>query len=229
MVINLVYGYVTVPTGVDRQQYVDTCYNRERVSVILDNGQGVLLDCYVDKQNIRDIVFPESSDDLGSFVCVLQQKYKKGTILGVISYENESQLLKECDIRLEKIDTGGNISSIRGNAKDGNMSLNVSNKQKEAIININVTGKDNSGKLNITTNNELSIRTTNKVNVESFGEISVKALDKENKDQFTEVKVGLNEIYLKSKATLKIETESEINIISKKRIDINNGNLTIEP
>jgi hypothetical protein len=229
MVINLGYGYVIIPTGVDRKQYVDTCYNRERISVILDGGQGMLIDCYVDKQSIKEIVFPESSKYLGSCVCLLQQKYKKGVILGVVSSENESQLLKEYDIRLEKVDIDGNTSSIRGNARDGNMSLNVSNKQKEAIININVTGKDNSGKLNITTNNELNIRTTNKVNIESFGTVSVKALDKDNKDEFTEVKVGLNEIYLTSKGTLKIETEGEINIISQKKIDINNGNLTIEP
>lgn len=221
MKINIVFGHIIIPSGVDPTKYKLNCYSRERVSVVLENGQGIILDCYIDKTALREIYFPKDEKSLGSYVAILQQRGKKGVIIGVVSYENESQLLTEGDIRLEKVDINGNVSSIRGNSTDGNMSLNVSNKQKEAVININVTGKDNSGKLNITTNNELKIRTTNKVDIESFGVVSVKALDKDNKDKFTEVKVENGKISFgkgSEPVLLGDETQKQLDKMSK-RID----------
>ena len=219
--VNITYGHVIVPLGVDRDKFVINCFNRERVSVILENGQGVMLDCYVDKSTIRDLIFPASSNNLGSYVCVLQQKGKKGVIIGTVSYENESQRLKENDIRLEKFDKSGNISGIRGNATDGNLAINCINKINSAIININVIGKDDSGTLNINTNNQVNITSTNSVNVSSFGEVSIKSLNKDTKDEFTEINIKKDEIYISSKGA--------INVVSESTIDFNNGNLTIEP
>ena len=210
--VNILNGHIFVPPDVDRDKYVKTCYKRERVSVILEDGQGILFNCYIDKQTLKDIRFPQTSKNLGSLVSVIKQYGKIGIILGAISYEDESSLMKEDDIFIERYDVDGNYSGLRGNAKEGNLSLKCENNENSAILDITVSGKNNTGKINIRVNNEFNVRSTSKTNIESFGEVSLKSLNKDNEGEYTEIKINNN----------------NINIVSKGTVDINNGNLTIE-
>lgn len=228
--VNITYGHIAIPVGVDRGEFVKTCYKRERVSVVLENGQGVMYDCYIDKQTLRDIYFPKTPTELGSYVCILQQRGRAGVIVGVIGYENESQLFQEGDIRLIKSDSEGNEVGVNGNVSKGELQIGVTSASNPAILNILAHGKDNMGEINIKTNSKVSIRTENEVNIESFGEVSVKSLSKTEVGKFTEFKVSDEKIVCgegSEPVLLGTETKSQLQRMSE-RIDgiinaLNNG------
>lgn len=56
------YGYIAIPSGVDRDDYIDTCFRRERVTVITDLG-GVFNDCYITSDALQRISFPSDIEE----------------------------------------------------------------------------------------------------------------------------------------------------------------------
>lgn len=158
------YGYVCIPEGVDRSKYIKTCYRKEKISILLDQGGSMILDCYITKEALQNIKFPESSDELGGLVVYVIQKFNsKPIIIGTISKTNESQLLDENTFKLNKNKNDSGVS-ISGNA-DGSLSIYVNNKTSGGKVSINIVGEDS----------ELNIRNSGTTNIDSTGDVNVKS------------------------------------------------------
>ena len=71
------FGYITIPYDVDRDLYIKTCYRKERVAIQLDDGGGIIRNCYVGKTAMQNIEFPENFDKLGSGVFFIVPKFNK--------------------------------------------------------------------------------------------------------------------------------------------------------
>jgi hypothetical protein len=150
-------GYIAVPEGVERDEYVDNCYRRERVSVLSDQGGFMIHDCYISKEAIKDIRFPVNKNKRGSgVVYVYDSNSTKPIIIGIVSDESETDLLDEGKFKLDKIFKNNRVQVI-GNAKKGNLFLNIETfDDNDANLNIAISSKKNS-KLNITLNGKTLI------------------------------------------------------------------------
>jgi hypothetical protein len=150
--VGLQFGYIIIPSDVDRTAFIEQCYRWERVSVLIEGGAGVLHDCYISKEAIRDIEFPETSNKLGTCVSLITDIHSAHPVIfGVYSKEDESQLLREGLFKLSKIYQGNSVI-ISGDAKKGVMNLSVdggeltqlnitvSNDRKDAKINVRCRG-----------------------------------------------------------------------------------------
>ncbi|MDH3382217.1 MAG: hypothetical protein OEL54_05890, partial [Flavobacteriaceae bacterium] len=116
-------GNIIIPTGVIRDDYVNTCYKRERVSILPTGGCEMIKDCYITISTLKDVEFPINSDELGVTVCYVIDKLKsKPIIIGTISKESESQLLSEYDIQIIK-KNNNNIVGVTANAKNGHLGI----------------------------------------------------------------------------------------------------------
>lgn len=155
-------GYIIIPSNVDRDSFVENCFRREKVSILVEEGGGVVNDCYITKQALKDIDFPtksiseklngkseEKDSFLGSAVNFISEPYHgQPIILGTTSKVDESGLLTEGLFRQFKL-KDGNFVSIQGDAKSATISIDVSGGDNDGSLNINVRNKNENSKLNI--------------------------------------------------------------------------------
>lgn len=160
------YGYVFIPENIDRDKYIKSCFRKEKVSIFLDQGGSTIFDCYITKQILQDIVFPEDSEKLGSMVVFVSMDFNnKPIIIGTISKNQESQLLKENFYKFLK-SNDGSIASI---SIDGNGVINLVVNGDDSKIKLDVIGEggelemNSSGVIKLNSNSDIEFNSTSKV------------------------------------------------------------------
>lgn len=163
-------GYVSIPEGIDREEYISNCYRKERISVVADQGGFMIHDCYISKEAIKNVRFPIDSKTLGSpVVYVYTAISTKPIIIACVSEESETELLDEGKFKLDKT-FGGNRVQVIGNAKNGNLYLNVETyDDNTSDIVVNLSSKKDTN-LKVTLNGTTEIHSTKefKVKTEKF-------------------------------------------------------------
>jgi hypothetical protein len=176
------YGYIVIPQNVDKDEYINDCYLRERVCILTDQGGSMVKDCYITKNAIRDIEFPDIADNknkTGSAIVFVTDTYNnKPTIIGVLSKEDETQFLNPHLFKQEK-KYGKKSVSIEGDAKNGVLSINVEDNDNLGVLNISVKGKTG-GKINIKCQGDSNFHSDGNTNISSIGNIALKTYNKAN-------------------------------------------------
>ena len=49
------FGYVMIPDGVDRDQFVATCFRKCRITIIDDSSGSIIHDCYITNEALQNI------------------------------------------------------------------------------------------------------------------------------------------------------------------------------
>jgi hypothetical protein len=163
------FGYVIIPTDTDRSKYIETCLRKERIDVKLDDGGGILTECYIDRNAIQNIIFPEDNMSLGSCVAFISPRfYNKAIIIGVVSRPDETQLIDEKSFK-KFVNSDSASISIEGKGKTGELFINVESLfENEGNIFINLKSKNNTSRFNV--------RCFGDINLYSEGKVSLKAL-----------------------------------------------------
>jgi len=147
-------GYIIIPSQVDRDFFIAECFAKETVSMMTEDG-AIRHDLKIDKDTIQRIQFPEQGK-LGSvIVYVVHFNKNVPIIVGVLNNGNQTQNLHEHEFKIQKTfgnntvvisgrsDTGEiNISSL-GGSNGGNLTINLSNNNKDCEFNVNVKGDVN--------------------------------------------------------------------------------------
>jgi len=205
------YGYVMIPFGQDRDEFVRYCYDKERVCLFLEDSGGMLKNVKVSKSALRDIVFPDISENkyaLGSMVIYTTLPfYGSQVVLGVITNESEVEFLDEGMFLLEKIYNQNSVS-IEGDAKKGLLSVNVEDGEDEGTINITVKGKTG-GKVNIKCQTEVNIETDEKINLHTTGEINLNTYNSANGELLSKFNISGTDVILIPQNELKIGEATE--------------------
>ena len=162
-------GYIVIPSDVDRDIYIETCYRKERVAVQLDDGGSVLKNCFIDKSKIQEIIFPQTNKELGSCVIFVYDRYKSMPIvIGIISKKGDLQLLQENSFKKSVRSDTGSVS-VEGKAKDGNLFINVeSDFENSGNIFINLKSKNNTSKFNVNCFGDISIYSEGDTSLETL-------------------------------------------------------------
>lgn len=176
------YGYIVFPYNVDRTDFVQTAYRKEKVSIMPDQGSSMIHDCYITKSALREIVFPQENDQLGSGVVYVTNYFNnKPFIVGVVSKEDESNLFEEAGINFTKVFNQNKVT-IDANAQRGEVVINVSNREDAASILLNCIGQEGTtftincngqffasvdSNVNISTRQTLTLKSNNSANTVS--------------------------------------------------------------
>lgn len=124
--VNVGIARIAVPFGVDRDRYVESCYRKERVCVIVDNGGTLVKDCYIDSSILQSIKFPPSYRELGSrVVFVMNSKNPVPIIVANISKSFDRNISREESFSIYREYKGG-VLSIVGSG-EGKLYINLSN------------------------------------------------------------------------------------------------------
>lgn len=164
--VGLQYGYIVLPKDSDRDKFIEQCYRWERVSILIERGGGMIHECYITKTALSEVEFPLEYNKLGSCIVFLTDPFSgHPVIFGVLSKEDESQLLREGFFKLTKSYVGS-VVTISGDAKRGIIDLSVSGGTVSQL-NISVTNEDKTAVVNVRCNGSINIETENILSLKS--------------------------------------------------------------
>src|SRR6056297_1124624 len=200
-------GYITIPDTFadDRETYTQNCYRRERVDIVVEDGGTFKPDCYITRQALKDIEFPSKSKKLGSAIIFFQEPYYgQIVVIGTLSKNDETSLLKEGVFELKKYFEGNRVN-IKGDAQTGQITIGVEGTKGGAQMDINIRNFAQTAKLNVNVRGEVNLNIKEGVNITSEE----------------------NEIKIKSKKDINVTSEEgDINLIPTsdgKKLNIGEG------
>ncbi len=160
-------GYITIPKNIDRTLFIEDCYRREKVIIQIEDGGGFVPNCYISRQALADIYFPESYNEVGSAVIFVSDPYADMPIvIATISKENETQLLRENLFKVVKSLNNNNVTII-GDGNTGSLFVTVKGDSGGKIY-INLIGEDS----------EFNLNSLGSINVHSDGEMNLSSSEK---------------------------------------------------
>lgn len=163
------FGYVIIPTDVDRDEYINTCLRTGRVSVMTEGGV-FCRDIYVTNECFENIEFPLENGAHGTAVVIASNPYT-GTpiIIGTYPRNDESRMRNQEDMYM-----------FRKTFNDTTVSLLLDSHNKSAILNVS---SSTGGIIKVSSTGS----TDSIVTVDSSGTVEVKADEKAVIKSFTEV------------------------------------------
>jgi len=149
-------GRVILPPNTDRDIYIKNCYQCSTVSMISRVNLDVIHDVTVDTSVLERIVFPDTSEKLGSSVVWINLPiYNSPVIVALINNSDDMvDSLEENEFSFSRWDRDGQVS-ISGLARDGSIYItSQSNTNKGGRLKINVSNKNRTGILDVTVNGD---------------------------------------------------------------------------
>lgn len=199
------YGYIAIPSGVDREAFIETCFRRNRVSVVTDYGS-VINECYILKNTLQTINFPVEVGEKGSCVCYVCGEFSnKPVIIGVIDENDQSDLLNEGMFYFSK-ELNGTVITIQGDPNNNNFTINLTSINPSSI-NLSIRGSEESS-IDIQSSGAVNITTDKVVNIKSFETILASIFDVEKQEDIHQL------IWDKDQVNITRKNENSENIIT---------------
>lgn len=170
------FGYVLIPEGVDRDKFVDTCFRKNKISIIDDSEGNVIHECFISNEALQNITFPRKVGEKGTPVMWIAQSYmNQPMVVGTFTATNgkipmrsdeEFSILREWD--------KGSLS-ITGSAKRGTLFISIRGQQF-GTMKINALGDENAV-LEVGSTGQVKVSGNKRVDVEAFEELTAKMID----------------------------------------------------
>lgn len=153
-------GYIMIPTQIDRDSYIETCYRTNKVCVLVEGGL-FKTDVYITNEAIQNIQFPEEPGEKGTQVVIASGAFRnQPIIIGTLQGNDEIFAWSE------------EIQRFRKTSEDTDMLFCMDPINRE--WNLNLVGKSKPINLNITMGGNVE----HKIRLQSSGEIELKASEK---------------------------------------------------
>lgn len=187
-------GYITIPVGVDRDLYIQTCYRKERVAIQLDGGGSVINNCYISRSVLQEILFPEEVNQLGSCVAFICLKHHNlPIIIACISKPDETQLLEE-KVFKKSVSTKETNVSIEGKGKTGELFINVeSNLENEGSIYITLKSLNNTAKFELKCFGDINLYSEGKTSLKALKDVNLRKIKIENQEEIISSEIILSD------------------------------------
>jgi hypothetical protein len=213
-------GYITVPFDKEREAWVRFCYETNTVCIITNDNKFVK-DVRVSKNIIHEIEFPDAQGGFGSYVVVVNTSiYDTPHIAGIFNKIDElGQIESERTFRHFKLSKDGTkYVDITGKADTGELDITVNTGDSAAESNINVLSKNKDSKLKIYVQGDVEITSDKKTTINSTTALEFNVYKPNKSKKKTSIsytaETGLN--YTDEFGNVITIQEGEITIDSKK-------------
>lgn len=213
-------GYVYIPMGIDRDEFVQTCYRRSRISIMLDQGGGVINECYATQEVLNNVVFPDFNGLTGTPIVFVTDDFNtKPIVIGTLR-EPDNYNVREDGEMVHEVSYENTIVSISGSAKEGTLGISISGQSPNKIF-ISCVGGEES-KIEIEADNEISIKANSKVDVTAYEELSVKMKDVDS-EIVSELFADKDSLQLRRDKNIITLDKENIHIETDKEVNVNGG------
>lgn len=173
-------GYVIIPPGSDREEFVMMCFRQNLITIIDDVSGSIMYNCYVTKEVLDNISFPRMEGAKGSPVVWVAQPYNnKPIVVGTFVSSDKPSVRGDESIEIHKSwDTG--CIDISGNPADGTFTVAITG-EPFASMSIKALGNENS-LIDVQSAGDIVINAAKGVKVVSYDnmEAQVKDVDNDN-------------------------------------------------
>lgn len=185
------FGYIFVPLGVDRDNFVSTCFRKKRVSIIDDISGHVIHNCMISNEAFQNIKFPKGKGEKGSPVMWIRNSFMPcPMVIGTFSTIDEDiPFRQDEEFIVEKRWEGGSVY-IAGSAREGNLFISVSG-DNPGNVRIDASGSEGT-KLDIISSGDVHIDGGKSIKLTSFDSIIAGAKDVEN-ENISQIKLSKEE------------------------------------
>lgn len=105
-------GYIVIPEGVNKEEFIESCFTKENFCVMTNEG-GFIPNVLCMKQILNDLKFPEDYTGLGTQVIFVNfDEYNIPVIIGTVSKQGLSEYRNEGDLNFSKNLKGNEIGFV---------------------------------------------------------------------------------------------------------------------
>ena len=139
-------GAISIPSNIDRDQYIGRVFRMGRV-MVQDNSGPTIYQAVISKAVMSQLVFPDTDEELGSSVVWINVPFSNTVVIvAVLNSADEMELLSENEFVIGR-DTDESSVTIKGNGATGELFISAQGSKgnihldSDGDFNINVTGK----------------------------------------------------------------------------------------
>jgi hypothetical protein len=166
------YGYITIPSNVDRGKYVANCLLTNIVSIMTIDGE-FILHCMIDSDLLQRIDFPDKFPDLGSGVLILTEPIKNQAFaVAKFNKGADSHLSNENEWRMRKVTKNG-IIEVSGNADSGSVFIKAESYKDSGGLFIDVSNSSDSAQLKLNVGGNINLYCKGDLNAQIDGKVTI--------------------------------------------------------
>lgn len=216
-------GFVVVPEGVDRKQYIKDCYRTNTLTINGGTGYGYFSGVHADMNVMQCIKFPTDEINRGTPVVWVKDAISQlPVIVAVLRRQDEYYALDENQYKLKRGTESTNVEVfVDGETADLNISV-LGDKDEPAEINLKLTSENADSVLNVNCDNEINVTGNNSINVVSNQKLSAKVTEKGEEKMSLTYELGKGLEYKDEFNNEIVAKKNEVDIVSKK-INHNKG------
>ena len=228
-------GYISVPSDIDREKYIQDCYINSRVSIKCEDGSffnRVPITTHV----LDDIEFPQTSDQLGSCVVyIAEQLYQYPIIIGKLNKTDNISNIKQNSFNINRI-CNDKVVNINGDANSGVINLTISAGGKKGIFNIDVDNDNDDCLMNINISGDVEVSSTKDIKLVSQTQFVSEIHKTQDEQEQSKILQQLQQILIKNRnitfngENIEIKQLNGLNLIINKDgiiLDSNDKPITI--
>lgn len=177
-------GFIIIPKELDIDEYKADVYRSGRVSIYGGLGYGDFHNISVDREVLQRIKFPERAGSYGSPVVWINiPKHNEPVVIACLKYDDEFHILSEQRFSVTRGMNGG-LVDLDLDGKNSKIRIGVSSTSpdKEAILEINLTSKNDNSKFRININGEVIMNASGRIIHISEDKIETVVSDKTGKN-----------------------------------------------
>jgi len=202
-------AYIALPTDLERNVYINDCYQNFRVSVWGEDGS-FMNRVPIPPEILNFIEFPADEKQKGSpVIYVTDELQSQPVIIARFPYTNQLGDGKENEFSIKR-NFNNSFVDIRGNAEKNFCSIAVDGGNNSGNLYIKVSGADGTV-FNIEVTGDISITSQGKIEIVQQEGFTVTTLNKDSEDEND----SNNEVFSQTIDGVKIQS---------KKIVVNNGN-----
>lgn len=174
-------GYVIIPKGANREEYIENCYRTQTVTIQGGYGYSEFGQVYVSQTAMQEIQFPsgiEGADKYGSAVVwVRDDATRAPIIIATIRRQDAYYALGEGTRRIAVGMENGSSVEIFMN-RDGSLSISVVGSEESAAqATIRISSPNADSKLVVECDNEINITAGKKARITTPGTVEARFVD----------------------------------------------------
>lgn len=168
-------GYAIIPKDVERDKYIEHCYRTHTIFILTESNE-YIKNVKIDKSSLREIDFPETSEDLGSFVIWANYvKHNYPIVIGVYGKGDEPSELSESSFSFSKRFNKSKVE-ISASAKERYLLINSFSEEGSEIV-IQAVDPNSKSKLRVIIKGEIKLESSKNISIKSVENIEI-LLDK---------------------------------------------------
>lgn len=167
-------GWVVIPDGADREQYIEDCYKTNTLTISAGFGYSFFSNVPTDQEVMQNIVFPEGETNRGSAVVWVKDEISDSPIIvASLRQQDDYYVLNNNQYRIARETSETSVEAFVDGTTSTLLINVVGSDINPSKINVKLVSKNKNSIFNLSSDNEVVVNATNKATLNTNSEIVI--------------------------------------------------------